>query len=189
MDKKREKPKKTGVGRGRPKGSNKILVERVKVPVEFIQQFWAEVEKFKTARGVSFEDMAKETGAKSVALRMSFSKKTNAKLQRAFEFSDGLNVDITYLLGRNVADFDNLTKSPINAEEAIQNFWSNIDRLGGLETPEENRKLALAKLGEVAIYKPFIYGTLPINIGWLGKIGIAFGVPPYQLICGYDEKK
>jgi DNA-binding helix-turn-helix protein len=85
---------------------------------------WENLKKVKEEKGLTYRGLSELTGISQTTLTTLFSANLNYKVGRIIEISKELDVDLSYVFGEVK---DQILSYPENEEEAIQNFWRNID--------------------------------------------------------------
>lgn len=85
---------------------------------------WENLKKVKEEKGLTYRGLSELTGISQTTLTTLFSANLNYKVGRIIEISKDLDVDLSYVFGEVK---DQILSYPENEEEAIQNFWRNID--------------------------------------------------------------
>lgn len=151
------------------------------------KMFWEKLKYEKLRKDLLYREIAEASEVHESSVRMAFKKEESPKVSRAFALCQGVEINIIEALGKEglVTKEDH---APKTAEEAIANFWKNVDALGGKETSEDSRKAVLIKTETKGTRKDFVQGQVNITIAWLEKVAEAYDILPYQLLCNKKIK-
>ena len=141
---------------------------------------WERLKKAKEEKGLLYEDIAKKTNLSNSTLTTLFSSQPNYRVGKIIEIGKALEVELPYIFGEKT---DRRLEYPSNEDEAVSNFWFNLDSYYVNPDGEEyySRKKVYKKIGK-AFYKAVKEDQILLSIDVLEDFSKHLKVSPLSLI-------
>lgn len=141
---------------------------------------WENLKKVKEEKGLTYRGLSELTGISQTTLTTLFSANLNYKVGRIIEISKELDVDLPYVFGEVK---DQILFYPENEEEAIQNFWRNIDNfyLNHNGDKHYSRKKIYRLMGKT-FYKAVGEDKILLSLDVLERFSTYLNTSPLRLV-------
>ena len=141
---------------------------------------WENLKKAKEEKGLTYRRLSELTGISQTTLTTLFSANLNYKVGRIIEISKELDVDLSYVFGEVK---DQILSYPENEEEAIQNFWRNIDNfyLNHNGDKHYSRKKIYRLMGKT-FYKAVGEDKILLSLDVLERFSTYLNTSPLRLV-------
>lgn len=142
---------------------------------------WERLKKAKEEKGLLYEDIAKKTNLSNSTLTTLFSSQPNYRVGKIIEIGKALEVELPYIFGEKT---DKRLEYPSNEDEAVSNFWFNLDSYYVNPDGEEyySRKKVYKKIGK-AFYKAVKEDQILLSLDVLEDFSKHLKVSPLRLIA------
>lgn len=141
---------------------------------------WERLKKAKEEKGLLYEDIAKKTNLSNSTLTTLFSSQPNYRVGKIIEIGKALEVDLPYIFGENP---DSSLEYPTSEDEAVSNFWFNLDSYYMNPDGEEyySRKKVYKKIGK-AFYTAVKKDRILLSLDVLEDFSKHLKISPLRLI-------
>ena len=141
---------------------------------------WERLKKAKEEKGLLYDDIAKKTNLSKSTLTTLFSSLPNYRVGKIIEISKALEVELPYIFGEKT---DRSLEYPSSEDEAVSNFWFNIDSYYMKPNGEEHysRKKVYKKMGK-AFYKAVKEDQILLSLDVLEDFSKHLKISPLRLI-------
>lgn len=141
---------------------------------------WERLKKAKEEKGLLYYDIAKKTNLSNSTLTTLFSSQPNYRVGRIIEISKALEVELPYTFGEKT---DRRLEYPSSEDEAVSNFWFNLDSYYMKPDGEEyySRKKVYKKIGK-AFYKAVKENQILLSLDVLEDFSKHLKISPLRLI-------
>lgn len=141
---------------------------------------WERLKKAKEEKGLLYQDIAKKTNLSNSTLTTLFSSQPNYRVGKIIEIGKALEVDLPYIFGENP---DSNLEYPTSEDEAVSNFWFNLDSYYMNPDGEEyySRKKVYKKIGK-AFYTAVKKDRILLSLDVLEDFSKHLKISPLRLI-------
>ena len=141
---------------------------------------WERLKKAKEEKGLLYQDIAKKTNLSNSTLTTLFSSQPNYRVGKIIEIGKALEVDLPYIFGENP---DSSLEYPTSEDEAVSNFWFNLDSYYMNPDGEEyySRKKVYKKIGK-AFYTAVKKDRILLSLDVLEDFSKHLKISPLRLI-------
>lgn len=141
---------------------------------------WERLKKAKEEKGLLYQDIAKKTNLSNSTLTTLFSSQPNYRVGKIIEIGKALEVELPYIFGENP---DSSLEYPTSEDEAVSNFWFNLDSYYMNPDGEEyySRKKVYKKIGK-AFYTAVKKDRILLSLDVLEDFSKHLKVSPLRLI-------
>lgn len=141
---------------------------------------WERLKKAKEEKGLLYQDIAKKTNLSNSTLTTLFSSQPNYRVGKIIEIGKALEVELPYIFGENP---DSILEYPTSEDEAVSNFWFNLDSYYMNPDGEEyySRKKVYKKIGK-AFYTAVKKDRILLSLDVLEDFSKHLKISPLRLI-------
>ena len=141
---------------------------------------WERLKKAKEEKGLLYDDIAKKTNLSNSTLTTLFSSLPNYRVGKIIEISKALEVELPYIFGEKT---NRSLEYPSSEDEAVSNFWFNIDSYYMKPDGEEHysRKKVYKKMGKT-FYKAVKEDQILLSLDVLEDFSKHLKISPLRLI-------
>ena len=141
---------------------------------------WERLKKAKEEKGLLYQDIAEKTNLSNSTLTTLFSSQPNYRVGKIIEIGKALEVDLPYIFGENP---DSSLEYPTSEDEAVSNFWFNLDSYYMNPDGEEyySRKKVYKKIGK-AFYTAVKKDRILLSLDVLEDFSKHLKISPLRLI-------
>lgn len=146
---------------------------------------WEKLKKVKEDKGLLYRDISNKTDISNSTLTTLFSSQPNYRVGRIIEISKALEVELPYTFGEKN---DRSLKYPSSEQEAVSNFWLNLDSCYMKPDGEEyySRKKIYKEMGK-AFYKAVREDQILLSLDVLEQFSNHLKISPLRLISKSDS--
>lgn len=146
---------------------------------------WEKLKKVKEDKGLLYRDISNKTDISNSTLTTLFSSQPNYRVGRIIEISKALEVELSYTFGEKN---DRSLKYPSSEQEAVSNFWLNLDSCYMKPDGEEyySRKKIYKEMGK-AFYKAVREDQILLSLDVLEQFSNHLKISPLRLISNSDS--
>ena len=147
------------------------------------QSVWERLKKIKDEKNISYGELSKKTEISNTTLTTLFSSTPNYRVGKIIEISKALDIDLPQLFGE---ENDKSLAYPETEEEAVQNFWKNLDSyyMKSKESDYYSRKRIYKEMGK-AFYKAVREDKILLSLDVLESFSDHLKITPLRLVSQY----
>ena len=145
---------------------------------------WDKLKKVKEDKGLLYSDITSKTNISNSTLTTLFSSRPNYRVGRVIEISKALEVKLPYVFGEKA---DRSLEYPTSEQEAVSNFWLNLDSFYmRLDEEYSSRKKIYKEMGK-AFYKAVREDQILLSLDVLEQFSNHLKISPLRLISKSDS--